>query len=184
MAQAVTQACIAEQFRTPRNFGQGLLPNGRWYGQVQVTGDASGGDIVVTFELNLATSRKYWHSIQEAMVQYSDNTAKVCRYASAGDSGSPRFAANPIAWNEELVATGTGAATTGGVAQGAVKFQPQVPNNAARLSEIVYGPARDAARQVVLRLANTDTIVYIFRVWGYLWEAQLVAQGLFPVRPG
>lgn len=151
------------------------LPDGMWVADVEVTGDASGGDMACNVILTEAgdIDESYW-SLEQFAAQLDQVTGvlfvlKFANQRNYADAASPRT--NTIA-----MGTSTGLQGTTGPTG---RDQPPLPYF------IGQGPAPATGVQlfIIFAATNTNTVALRIHFWGYRWGPRSLATPTGPQRP-
>lgn len=152
------------------------LPTLRWTLNQVVTGDLTGGDVIIRPDFTQLFP-KFALSLEEALISWDQN---------ANNATCELF----IGMGEDQSVLDSGFTITEEISVAAAGFFPNAlfsagPHqvNSQRLGIPRFIALGNRNVPISLRIGNLNLAVYTFILWGYLWDKALLKRGFMPVRP-
>jgi len=155
-----------------RQFG-GAFPAGIWIGGVFAAGDASGGNVVLTLELNLLTEpfSALIFTLEQVELQPSDASSISYLLEATGFTQTPSANRFPR----------MGVAVSSVTSQPAAQFVSNMLTKPFYLGQLDRDAGIDSV--ITIRTVNVDTESYIVHFLGYYWTPDAMNAPGGPQRP-
>jgi len=153
------------------------MPSGMWVADVEVTGDASGGEMVLNVILTeSAQADESFYSLEQFAYQTDQDSGLLSTFSAF----NMRNYADPASPRSMTYNTGPGI-------NGEAGRHGPLPRDTGGLTPLFLGqgPGVNVAAQLFIGLTTTNTLAVAFRthLWGYRWGGQAMDTPTGPRRP-